>query len=49
MSLLTGLIVKINHILAGIHFIFLKKHSRPNLKGFQYQIGTQQKDKESSY
>ena len=38
MSLLRALIVKNSHILAGIYFIFLKKRSRPNLKGFQYQI-----------
>ena len=27
-----------NFILAGIHFIFLKKGPRPNLISFQYQI-----------
>ena len=40
MSLLTALIVKNSHILAGIYFIFLKKRPRPNLKGFQYQTWT---------
>ena len=38
LSLLTALIVKNSHILAGIYFIFLKKRRRPNLKCFQYQI-----------
>ena len=33
MSLLTALIVKNSHILAGIYFLFLKKRPRPNLKG----------------
>ena len=32
MSLLTDLIVKNSHILAGIYFVFLKKLLRPNLK-----------------
>ena len=40
MSLLTVLIVKNSHILAGTYFIFLKKHRVLNLKGFQYQIWT---------
>ena len=36
---LTARIIKISNILAGIYFIFVKKkHPRPNLKGFQYQI-----------
>ena len=34
MPLLTAVIVKNSHL------IFLKKHPRPNLKGFQYQILT---------
>ena len=38
MSLLTTLIVKNINILAGIYFIFPKKHRRLNLKGFQCQI-----------
>ena len=38
--LLTGLIVKNNHISTETYFIFLKKRPKPNLKGFQYQIGT---------
>ena len=39
MSLLTAGIVKNSHVLAGIYFIFQKKHPRTrlNLKGFQYQ------------
>ena len=37
---LTALIVKNNHILDGIYFIFLKKRPRQNLKDFQYQIWT---------
>ena len=36
MSLLTTLIVKSSHILAGIYYIFLKKCPRPNLRGCQY-------------
>ena len=40
MSISTALVVKNSHILAGIYFIFLKRHARPNLKGFQYQIST---------
>ena len=41
MSLLTALIVeKTSHTLAGIYFIILRKHPRPNLKGFQNQIWT---------
>ena len=40
MSLSTALIVKSSHILAGIYFTFLKKHPRPNLKGFLYQNWT---------
>ena len=36
--LLTALIVKKSHTLAGIYFAFLKKRPRPNLNGFQYQI-----------
>ena len=38
MSLLTALIVKNSHALAGIYFIFPERCPRPNLKGFQYQI-----------
>ena len=48
MSLLTALIVKNSHILAGIYFIFLNV-LRPNLKGFQCQIWTSMKDRESNY
>ena len=40
MSSLTSFIVKNSRILTGIYFIFLTKRSRPNLKGFQYQIWT---------
>ena len=40
MRLLTALIVKGIHILAGISFIFLTERPRPNFKGFQYQIWT---------
>ena len=40
MSLLIALIAKNSHVLAGIYFIFLKKHLRPILKCFQYQIST---------
>ena len=40
MSLLKALIVKNSHILAGIYFIFEKKHPRPNMKDFQHQIWT---------
>ena len=36
LSLPTTLIAENNHILDGIYFNFLKKRSRPNLKGFQY-------------
>ena len=43
MPLLTALIVKSNHILAVIYFIFLKIRATPNLKGFQYQICTSAK------
>ena len=43
MSLLTALIVKNSHILAGIYVIFLKRRPRPNLKGFQYQLWTLEK------
>ena len=40
MSLLTVLIVKNSHILAGIYFGLLKERPRPNLKVLQYQIWT---------
>ena len=40
MSVLTALIIKNSHILAGIYFIFLKKGLTPNLKGFLCQIWT---------
>ena len=36
MYLLTALIVKNSHILAGIYVIFLRKRPRPSLKSFQY-------------
>ena len=39
-NLVIALIVKDNHILARIYFIFLKKYFRPNLKVCQYQIWT---------
>ena len=39
-SLLTALILKNCHILAGVHCIFIKQCPRSNLKGFQYQIWT---------
>ena len=35
MSLLTALIVKNSHVLAGTYIIFLRKCPRPNLKVFQ--------------
>ena len=38
MSLLTNLIVKNSHILAGIYFIFVKEDTTQNMKVFQYQI-----------
>ena len=37
MSISTAAIVKDCNILAGIYFIFLKKHPIGNLKVFQYQ------------
>ena len=37
MSLLTALIVKNSHILAGMYFIFLKTCPRPNLKRLSIQ------------
>ena len=40
MSLLAALIFKNSYILAATYFIFLKNWPIPNLKGFQYQIGT---------
>ena len=46
MSLLTAPVVKKNHILEGIYFIFLKKYPRQNLKGFQNQIRTSVKKSE---
>ena len=49
MSLLTALIVKNGHILAGISFIFLKKRPTPNLKSFYTKSGPQWKDQERSY
>ena len=41
--------IKNSDNLAGKHFIFLKKHSRPNLKVFQYQIWTSVKSSENSF
>ena len=38
MSLLTDLIIENSHTLTGLYFMFPKKHNRPNMKGFQYQI-----------
>ena len=38
MSLFKALIVKNSHIWAEIYITFSGKRSRPNLKGFQYQI-----------
>ena len=38
MSKLGAPVVKNKHILAEICVAFLKEHSRPNLKEFQYQI-----------
>ena len=49
MSLLTSWIVKKNHILAGIHFIFLKNVPDQTWKAFNTKYGPQQKDQESSY
>ena len=48
MSILTALIVKNSHILAGIYFVFLTKRPRPNLKGFENQIWTSLKRSEKS-
>ena len=41
--------IKNSDNLAGKHFIFLKKHSRPNLKVFQYQIWTSVKSSEKQF
>ena len=49
MFLLTAFIVENSHILAGNHFILLKKDPRPNLKDFQYQIWRLVKRSGSSY
>ena len=49
MSSLISRIVKNSHIFPGIYFIFLKIHPTPNLKGFQYQIGRQIRDRKRSY
>ena len=48
-SLLTALIFENSHIVAGVYFIFLKKHPRPNLKSFQHQIWTSVKRLGNSY
>ena len=37
-SLSTTLIVQNSHAWSGIHFIFFKKHCRPNMKSFQFEI-----------
>ena len=37
----TTLVVKNCRFLTGIDFIFPRRRSRPNLKGFQYQYGAQ--------
>ena len=41
--------IKNSDNLAGKHFIFLKKHSGPNLKVFQYQIWTSVKSLEKQF
>ena len=46
---LTAPIVKNNHILAEIYFIFLKKRPRTNLKVFQYEIWTSVKRSKKYY
>ena len=49
MSFLTTPFVKNGHILAGIYFIFLKKHHGPNLKSFDAKFGQQWKDWRNGY
>ena len=49
MSLLTTLIVKNSHILAGIYFIFLKNTLNQTWKAFNSKLEPQCKDQESSY
>ena len=49
MSLLTTPFVKNSHVLAGIYFIFLKKHHGRNLKSFDAKFGPQWKDWKNGY
>ena len=49
MSLLTALIVKNSHILAGFYFIFLKRRVDQTWKVFNTKFRPQSKDRESSY
>ena len=49
MSLLTALIAKNSHILAGIYFIFLKTLQDQFWKAINTKFETQSKDRESSY
>ena len=49
MSLLTTLIIRNSHNLAGMYFIFLKKRLRPNLNVFNAKFGSELKYRESSY
>ena len=49
MSSLTALNVENSHILDGIYFIFLKKRTKPSLKGFNTKFELQWKAWESSY
>ena len=49
MSLLTGLIVKNSHILAGIYFAFLKNVLGQTWKASNTKFGPQWKDRDSSY
>ena len=48
-SVLTAPIVRNNHILTFIYFIFLKKRPRPDLKVFQYPNLQSVKDQRTSY
>ena len=48
-SVLTAPIVRNNHILTIIYFIFLKKRPRPDLKLFQYPNLQSVKDQRTSY
>ena len=49
MSLLTALIVKNSHVLAGIYFIFLENATVETWKSFNTKFGPPWKDRERSY